>query len=523
LQRKPTDPALNRAIGALRAGHADVAEPILQRILKSDPDNINANRFLADCAIARNEHDRAEALLERCLALAPKFDGARHRLVTLLYQQNRLKEALPHIDILLTHDPQNIRFRSIKASIVGQLGDGAQSLALLEGLVRDHPGDGASLMSYGHALKVAGRQDDSIAAYRRAVALLPQSGDGYSGLANLKSFRFSESDIANMNRRLTHDDLNVGARVQLHFALGKAHEDLKDYAQAFEHYREGNALWRATITYDPEQTHSFVDSCKATLSAEFFEQRRDFGHNARDPIFIVGLPRAGSTLVEQILASHSQIEGTMELPNIPAMARDLNERGDYPGVLADLDASEFKRLGAVYLAQTSTHRTLGRPFFIDKMPNNFAHVPLIHVMLPNAKIIDARRHPMGCCFSNYKQFFERGQHFTFSLSDLGRYYRDYVDLMAHWDAVLPGKVHRVIYEDLVSDPEMEIRRLLDYVGAPFEEQCLRFHETERAVRTASSEQVRQPLNKSGVNQWKHFEPWLAPLKDALGSALAETL
>jgi len=298
------------------------------------------------------------------------------------------------------------------------------------------------------------------------------------------------------------------------------------YEESFENYRKGNALWRSTVEYDAEKTHAFVEACKEAFTPEFFEHCEGFGHGSADPIFIVGLPRAGSTLLEQILSSHSQIEGTMELPDITSLARHLNEDNagpddepGYPELLHYLSPDEFRRRGEEYIRNTRSHRKLGRPFFIDKMPNNYAHVPLIHLILPRAKIIDARRHPMGSCFSNFKQHFARGQHFTYALTDVGRYYRDYVELMAHYDSVLPGKIHRVIYEQLVADPEQEIRRVFEFLGLPFEDQCLRFHETERAVRTASSEQVRMPLYKTGVDHWRKFEPWLGPLKTALGQVL----
>ena len=347
----------------------------------------------------------------------------------------------------------------MKASVLGQMGEDKDALALFEGLVQEYPNHPASWISYGHALKGAGKQDEGVQAYRKAIELLPQLGGGYWSLANLKTFRFTDADIAEMGRQLERGDLRVEARVQFFFSLGKAYEDKKQYEQAFENYQRGNALWRSTVEYDAEKTHAFVEACARRSSRrEFFEERRGFGHKARDPIFVVGLPRAGSTLVEQILSSHSQIEGTMELPDITSLARHLNEDNAesdqvvYPDLLGYLDPDEFERRGKEYIDNTRSHRKLGRPFFIDKMPNNYAHVPLIHMILPNAKIIDARRHPMGSCFSNFKQHFARGQHFTYALTDVGRYYRDYVELMAHWDQVLPGKVHRVIYEQLVEDP-----------------------------------------------------------------------
>jgi tetratricopeptide (TPR) repeat protein len=517
------EPALQRAVTALRNGRPDVTEDILIEFLDSHPDHVNAIKMLAEAAIAQDRNEDASALLERCLELAPDFSAARYRLCSSLYLQNRLHEAIPHIDILLEKDPLNPQFRTMKASVLGQMGEDKNSLDLFQGLVEEYPNHPASWISYGHALKGAGKQDEGVAAYRKAIELLPQLGGGYWSLANLKTFRFTDADIAEMHRQLERGDLRVEARVQFFFSLGKAYEDQKKYEQAFENYQKGNALWRSTVEYDAEKTHAFVELCKEIFSREFFEERRGFGYKAHDPIFVIGLPRAGSTLLEQILSSHSLIEGTMELPDITSLARHLNEDNSesdqviYPDLLGYLEPDEFERRGKEYIDNTRSHRKLGRKYFVDKMPNNYAHVPLIHMILPNAKIIDARRHPMGSCFSNYKQHFARGQHFTYALTDVGRYYRDYVELMAFWDQVLPGKVHRVIYEKLVEDPETEIRRIFEYLGLPFEEQTLRFHETERAVRTASSEQVRMPLYKSGVDHWKHFEPWLGPLKTALGS------
>ncbi|HWA88838.1 MAG TPA: sulfotransferase [Rhizomicrobium sp.] len=522
------EPQLQKAVTALRNGRPDITEDILLEFLEAHPEHVNALKMMAEAAIAQDRNEDASALLERCLELAPDFSAARYRLVSSLYLQNRLQEAIPHIDILLEKDPQNPQFRTMKASLLGQMGYDLDSLALFEGLVNEYPKHPASWISYGHALKSAGKQDEGVLAYRKAIELLPQLGGGYWSLANLKTFRFTDADIAEMGRQLERGDLRVEARVQFFFSLGKAYEDKKQYEQAFENYQKGNALWRSTVEYDAEKTHNFVVACKEFLSSEFFEERRGWGHKARDPIFVVGLPRAGSTLLEQILSSHSMIEGTMELPNITSLARHLNEDNstdtespNYPDLLGYLDADEFERRGIEYIETTRSHRKLGRPYFVDKMPNNYAHIPLIHLILPNAKIFDARRHPMGSCFSNYKQHFARGQHFTYALSDVGKYYRDYVELMAFYDRLLPGKVHRVIYEQLVSDPEKEIRRIFEYLGLPFEEQTLRFHETERAVRTASSEQVRMPLYKSGVDHWKNFEPWLGPLKTALGDVLTQ--
>jgi len=521
------EPALQKAVAALRNGRPDITEDILTEFLERNPEHVNAIKMLAEAAIACDRNEDASALLEQCLELAPDFAAARYRLVSSYYLQNRIQEAMPHIDMLLERDPLNPQFRTMKASLLGQMGRDLEALDLFEGLVREYPMHPSSWVSYGHALKSAGKQNEGVTAYRRAIELLPELGGGYWSLANLKTFRFTERDIEAMQGQLERSDLRVEARVQFYFSLGKAYEDLKQFEKSFENYQLGNALWRSTIEYDADKTHGYVEVAKEILTPDFFKQLKGVGCYARDPIFVIGLPRAGSTLLEQILSSHSQIEGTMELPNITSLARHLNEDNaesenpGYPELLGYLDPAEFERRGEEYIRDTRRHRILGKPYFVDKMPNNYAHVPLIHLILPNAKIIDARRHPMGSCFSNFKQHFARGQHFTYSLTDVGRFYRDYVELMAHYDAILPGRVHRVIYEEMVENPEREIRRVLEYIGVPFEEQCLRFHETERAVRTASSEQVRTPLYKTGVDHWRNFEPWLGPLKAALGPVLEE--
>jgi tetratricopeptide (TPR) repeat protein len=380
-------------------------------------------------------------------------------------------------------------------------------------------------MSYGHALKTVGRQQDGIAAYRRALDLAPSLGEVWWSLANLKTVPFTDADVAAMEEALTRPGLAAEDLYHLHFALGRAYEERKAFEASFRQYDEGNRLRREAIGFDIAEFESFIADSKRLFTAGFFAERAGMGCPDPDPIFILGMPRSGSTLVEQILASHSMVEGTMELPDIPALARRLGlgkpgaDGAAYPGCLADLDAEALAALGREYLERTRIQRKTDRPYFIDKLPNNWAHAGLIRLILPNARIVDARRHPLDCCFSNFKQHYARGQGFSYSLDDMGRYYRSYVDLMAHMDAVLPAPPYRVIHERLVDDPEGEIARLLDHLGLPFEPACLAFHETERAVRTASSEQVRRPINRAGIGQWKPYEPWLDPLKAALGPVL----
>ena len=519
------DPELLAAGKALYENRLAVAERLLRAHLKEKPTDVAAIRMLAETGSRLGRYGDAELLLARCLELAPGFDAARHNYATVLYRENKVGEALGEIETLRRKDARNPSYRALEAAALGQAGEYGRAIAAYESLLKEFPTHPKAWMSFGHALKAVGRQDESIAAYRKSIALQPSLGESYWSLANLKTFRFAPDEIAAMRKELENERLGAEDRYHLHFALGKALEDGGAFAESFAHYEKGNALRHESIEYDADETTENKRRSIAFFTRAFFEEHKGVGSPAPDPIFVVGLPRAGSTLIEQILASHSKVEGTMELPDILSIARRLggkkrrSEVSRYPEMLSELDRGQFAALGEEYLARTRIQRKLGRPFFIDKMPNNFAHVGLIHLILPNAKIIDARRHPLGCCFSGFKQHFARGQNFTYGLTDIGRYYADYVELMAHFDAVLPGRVHRVIYEEMVADPEHEVRRLLAYCGLDFEEKCLRFYENERAVRTASSEQVRMPIFSDAVEHWKNFEPWLGPLKDALGPVL----
>ena len=519
------DAALMSAAAALHANDIPEAEMRLRRHLKQVPTDVVAIRMLAEIAVRIDRAEDAENLLQRCLALAPGFREARHNYAVVLHRLNKPAEAIAELDRLLREEPADPAYRNLKAAVLCRTGDYEPAIEIYAELLAEHPQQAHVWLSYGHALKTAGHTDRAVAAYRRCIALDADFGEAYWSLANLKTFRFDEAELAHMRGALARDDLPQEHRLHFEFALGKALEDRAEYAGSFRHYANGNAQRLRQIPYSADDTSARLARVRELYSSEFFAERSGAGCAAPDPIFIVGLPRSGSTLVEQILASHSSVEGTMELPEIISITRALRRSagdaraGAYHDALARMSGDELRALGEQYLERTRIHRKLGRAFFIDKMPNNFAHIGLIHLTLPNAKIVDVRRYPLACCFSGFKQHFARGQNFSYSLEDLGRYYRDYVELMAHFDSALPDRIHRVIYEDLVENTESEVRRLLAYCGLPFEDACLRFFDNDRAVRTASSEQVRQPIYRSGIEQWRNYEPWLDPLKTALGPAL----
>jgi tetratricopeptide (TPR) repeat protein len=520
------DPRLLSAAAALCENDIPKAEALLRTHLKQYPTDVAAIRMFAEVAARLRRFQDAENLLARCLELAPSFAAARHNYAIVLHRQNKPLEALRETESLLALEPHNPGYKNLKAATLARIGDYDESIELYESVLAAYPLQPKIWMSYGHALKTKGREAESIAAYEKSIELLPGLGEAYWSLANLKTLRFTPRQLESMRAQLARPDLSDDDRLHLHFALGKALEDAGAYAESFDHYSHGNRIRRAGINYSAEEMTAHVRRSKSLLTAEFFAQRRGYGDPSTAPIFIVGLPRSGSTLLEQILSSHSLVEGTMELPDIPALAKSLSQTANpqggavrYLDALASLDERGCRAAGAEYLRRTSIQRKSSAPFFVDKLPNNFAHVGLIQLVLPNARIVDARRHPLGCCFSGFKQHFARGQNFTYGLEDIGRYYHDYVELMAHFDKVLPGRVHRVFYEAMIEDTEAEVRRLLEYCGLPFEPGCLRFYENERAVRTASSQQVRQPIYRTGLEQWRHYEPWLQPLKTALGPVL----
>ena len=520
------DPRLMSAALALVENRIPEAEAELREFLKRHPTDVAAIRMLAEVAARIGRYGDAETLLARCLELAPGFTGARHNYATVLHRQGKSEAALIEVGKLLAEDPRNPGYRNLNAAILARIGEYAASIDEYQKVLAEYPRQPKVWMSLGHALKTAGRNAESIDAYRRCAALAPHLGEAYWSLANLKTFRFTDDEVAAMRAQIARADLTDEDRFHFEFSLAKALEDSEAYEESFRHYAAGNKLRRAMIGYDADETHAHVERSKKLFTREFFAERAGWGAAAQDPIFVVGLPRSGSTLIEQILASHSLVEGTMELPDVAILARQVGARTTraegtaYPRALTKFSAEELAALGEKYLQQTRIQRKEGTPYFIDKMPNNFTHAGFIHLMLPNARIVDARRHPLGCCLSGFKQHFARGQNFTYDLSEIGRYYRDYVELMAHFDEVLPGRVHRVFYENMVEDTEGEVRRLLEYCGLPFEPGVLRFHENQRAVRTASSEQVRRPINREGMDQWRHFEPWLKPLETALGEVLS---
>lgn len=527
IQVSVNEPRLMEAAAALCEGRIAIAERILRPYLKEHPTDVSAIRMLAETGTRLGRYDDAGKLLSRCIELAPGFVAARHNYATVLYRQGKSNEAVVQLETLLKDEPRNPSYRNLMSAALARLGEHQRAIAFYEGLLQEYPTQPKIWMSYGHTLRAVGRQQDCITAYRKSISLLPHLGESYWSLANLKTIRFDRKDITAMQAQLERvTGLSAEDRYHLHFALGKALEDEADFKASFLHYDEGNRLRRASLEYDADEFADKVGRAKKTFTREFFDAHKGQGHQSSEPIFIIGLPRSGSTLIEQILASHSQIEGTMELPDIISIALQMDgkrrdsEPSVYPEILTGLGSSEIQVLGTKYLDGTKLQRRMSRPYFVDKMPNNFLHTGLIHLILPNAKIIDARRHPMAACFSGFKQHFARGQGFSYGLTDIGRYYADYVSLMDHFDEVLPGRVHRVLYERLVDEPEREIRRLLHYCGLPFEENCLRFHENERSVRTASSEQVRQPIFRDGLEQWRNYEQWLGPLKGVLGSILA---
>ena len=505
-------------------GELAEAERIVRDFLLRHGHHVEAMRLLARIGLEHDVLDDAQLLLEAVLDLEPDYHAARFEYAQTLCRRHLYLEAQAQVEKLLAVDGANRDYRTLHAMTCVGLGQHERAMELYRSLLPGALNPAELHLSIAHSLKTLGRQAPAIAEYHTAAAAREGFGDAWWSLANLKTYRFSDAELGEM--RAAEAAATTGAidRYHLCFALGKALEDREQYAPSFEYYARGNALKRAAGRYRPEvievNTRLQIEVC----TPELFARHQSSGAPDADPIFIVGLPRSGSTLIEQILASHSRVEGTHELADILRIVVELQGRDwqldnpRYPGVLTQMSAADFRRLGEKYLHDTRSYRS-GKAYFIDKMPNNFRHIGLLHLILPNAKIIDARREPMACCFGNLKQLFAHGQEFAYGIEDIARYYRTYLELMHHWDTVLPGRVLRVQYEDVVADLEGNVRRLLDYCGLEFEPACVEFYRTERSVRTASSEQVRQPIYREALEQWRHFEPWLGPLREALGDAV----
>ncbi len=498
------------------------AESICRKFLQKVPTNVEGMRLLAEIAARLNALDEAEFLLESATKIAPENSRVHIDYVQILKRRQQFARANEEAQRLLASAPDNPQYQSLAAIQALQTGDFETALAGFDEVLARLPDDAVTWVSKGHALKTSGRTDEAIAAYHAAIKAAPRHGDAWFALSNLKTYTFSADEVSRMTDLCGDSRLTNADRIALYFALGKAHEDAADYATSFDYYAQGNQLKRAQSRYDRDKMSSEFARQIEVFTEDFVASKSATGCADPAPIFIVGLPRAGSTLLEQILSSHSQVDGTLELPDVLALSQRLrrwqNTEGEspgYPQALLEVSDEELRQFGEAYMNDTRVHRQ-GAPRFIDKMPNNFRHIGLIKLILPNAKIIDARREPMACCFSGFKQLFAEGQEFSYSLEDIGRYYVDYVELMAHWDRVLPGQVLRVQHEDVVADLGGQVKRMLEFCELPFEEECLRYYETERAVRTPSSEQVRQPIFTSGGETWQHYSEWLAPLRTALG-------
>ncbi len=500
------------------------AEQLCRAFLREHPKHVEAMRLLADMGVRAGVLDDAEFILESALEFEPDNRFARHDYVKVLYRRQRYAESLRQARLLLEAEPDNDEYRTSYANQCVAVSDYDTALKIYDEVIDRVKDKHLLQLLRGHALKTIGDAAPAIEAYRLAYRAKPDFGDAFWSLANLKTYRFTESEVGQMIEAEGAPSTEREDRIHLCFALGKHFEDDEDFATAMQYYTRGNALKKEELRYDGERMTQHFDMQIRACNPAMLAAKQGLGCAADDPIFIVGLPRAGSTLLEQILASHSQVDGTFELPNIPALAfrlagrRNVDEEPRYPAVLGELSAEQLESMGQAYLDDTLIHRG-SAPRFIDKMPNNFRHIGLIHLILPNARIIDARREPMACCFSSFKQLFSSGQEFTYGLREIGQYYRDYVRLMDHWDRVLPGKILRVQYEDTVADLESQVHRILEFCQLPFEQACVDFHQTRRSIRTASSEQVRQPIFTSGLEYWKAFDPWLGPLREALGEDL----
>lgn len=515
-----TDARLAQAATQLRANHSDIAERILRDVVGENPSDAGALKLFADALIGLDRWGEAGLLLERALEVAPNFIAARFRYVTMRCVHRNIRDLRPHMDELLKSDPQKLLYRALKALMLWWDRDPGSAAAEFETFI-DSCGLPGLWLEYARVLRAC-RSEDAPAAYEKSLQILPAFADAYVALANMKSFRMDETMMEQMHLLLESPALSQEERAKLHYTLGKACEDARRYAESFENYRQCNEILCKPGGAETKNSDLYLHHAKMFFTPAFFQARAGYGCGERGPIFIVGMPRSGSTLVEQILSSHSGVEALGEMAVLQETGRRLapdrpGPRGGYPYVLEHLEAARISLIGEEYLKATRARQRLGKPYFTDKLPGNYHHTGLIHLVLPNAKIIDARRHPLDCCFSNFKHYFPGLQ--ATSLEDCGHLYANYVELMAHFDRVLPGRVHRVIYEQVIANPEAEVRRLLDYLGLPFEQECLRFHENRRFVTTLSADQVNRPLYASGVGFWRNYEKWLDPLKTALGAVL----
>ena len=519
---------LRTVISYLAANRLGDAERLCRYFMQQNKTHVEGMRLMAEIATRTGVFDDAEFLLETVMELAPDHIEAEIQLAHVLLRRQRFHKAHKRVKAIYERDKNpSSQVQALYASVCFGVGENDEAIKTYQEMIRVSPNDPQLRVSLAHIYNATGESPKAVDLFKQAYGLKPDFGDAFWSLANTKSYRFTEEELAAMTDRVNAPSTPQIDKTQMHFALGKAYEDVKDYDTAFSHYQAGNTLKRETSNHSKEQLDIRISTQLDVCTAELFERLKGVGHDAPDPIFILGLPRAGSTLLEQILASHSKVDGTMELHDILDLAKRLRGRDKasdpsprYPRILGELPTERFAQFGQQFIEDTRAYRGTA-PYFIDKMPNNFFHIGLIKLILPNAKVIDARRHPMACCFSGYKQLFGEGQEFSYGLEEIGNYYRQYVDLMNHWDEVLPGFVLRVQHEDVIADLEGQVRRILDFCGLEFEESCVEFHKTKRTVRTPSAEQVRQPINKSGVDQWCNFESHLDPLKHALGPDILE--
>ncbi len=504
------------------------AERLCRHFLRENRHHVEGMRLLAEIGVKLEMLDDAEFLLESCVEFEPEYNRARFEYADVLLRRHKFQKALEQAEVLSKREPDNLAIRSLLGSATVGLGRNEEAIEIFDEVLAKEPNQTKVYVTRGHALKTIGRFDEAIASYQQAYKVEPCHGDSFWSLANTKVYEFTDNEIARMRQEEASAEIGLDDRIHMCFALGKALEDRGDYEGSFHYYFCGNTLKQDEMRHTTERLAARIQAQKEVCSLEFFEQLEGVGDPRNDPIFIVGLPRAGSTLLEQIIASHSQVDGTLELPHVLSLVNRLRDRNlpesetgsRYPRILGNLDTSLFQKFGDQYLQETKIFRAQA-PRFIDKMPNNFVHIGLIKLMLPNAKIIDARRHPMACCFSGFKQLFGEGQDFSYGLPEMGNYYREYVGLMNHWDEVLPGQVLRVQHEDVIEDLETQVRRLLTFLELPYEAACIEFYKTERSVRTPSSEQVRQPIYRSGMDVWRNYERWLDPLKKALGEEICQ--